>query len=94
MIEQTKSSKPTYVGTVTGIINSQKKRGVFIELDDKYITGLMPVDSIDSLLDYKHGDKINVRIKEFEVQEGKDPFIYNKKGVVVRCNCRPVFELA
>ena len=82
-----------YDGTITGIINSSKKTGAFVELDDKYITGLMPVDSFD-ILNYKAGDHIRVKIKEFEVQEGKDPFILNKKGTVVKCNTRPVFELA
>ena len=80
-----------YDGTVTGIINSSKKTGAFVELDDKYITGLMPVDSID-ILDYKPGDHIKVKIKEFEVQEGKEAFIVNKKGNLIKCNTRPVFE--
>lgn len=79
-------------GTVTGIINSSKKTGAFVELDDQYITGLMPVDSFDTL-NYKPGDHVRVTIKEFEVQDGKDPFIVNKQGNVVKCNCRPVFEL-
>jgi len=80
-----------YDGTVTGIINSSKKTGAFVELDGKYITGLMPVDSID-ILDYKPGDHIRVKIKEFEVQEGKEAFIVNKKGNLIKCNTRPVFE--
>lgn len=82
-----------YAGTVTGIINSNKKTGIFVELDGKYITGLMPMDVVD-LLDYKPGDSVNVRISEFEVQEGKDPFVLNKKNQVIKCNVRPVFELA
>lgn len=82
-----------YDGTVTGIINSNKKTGIFVELDGMYITGLMPMDVTD-LLDYKPGDPVKVRIQEFEVQEGKDPFILNKKNQVVKCNVRPVFEIA
>ena len=82
-----------YDGTVTGIINSSKKTGAFVELDGYYITGLMPIDSMD-IFNYKPGDKVRVKIKEFEVQEGKDPFIVNKKGIVVKCNTRAVFELA
>lgn len=78
-------------GTVTGIINSNNKTGIFVELDDKYITGLMPVEAID-LLDYKPGDKVNVIINEFEVQEGKEPFVLNKKGKVMKCNVRPIFS--
>lgn len=80
-------------GTVTGIINSNKKTGIFVELDGQYITGLMPIDASE-LLDYRPGDPVKVKISEFEVQEGKDPFIVNKKGQIIRCNVRPVFALA
>jgi len=85
------SEEPRYSGTVTGIINSSKKCGAFVELDGMYITGLLPVDSTD-ILNYKPGDHIEVGIKEFEVQEGKEPFVVNKKGYVVSCNTRPVFK--
>lgn len=84
---------PVYEGIVTGIINSSKKTGAFIEMDGYYITGLMPVESID-ILSYKPGNRVKIKIKEFEVQEGKDPFVVNKKGNVIKCNTRPVFELA
>ncbi len=82
-----------YDGIVTGIINSSKKTGAFVEIEGKYITGLMPTDSMD-IFNYKPGDRIKIEIKEFEVQEGKDPFIINKKGNIVKCNTRPVFKLA
>ena len=82
-----------YNGTVTGIINSNNKTGIFIELDDKYITGLMPIDASD-LLDFKPGDPVKVKISEFEIQEGKEPFLYNKKGQLLKCFIRPVFELS
>ena len=84
---------PSYKGTVTGIINSNKKTGIFIELNDMYITGLLPIDSSE-LLDYHPGDEVEVKVAEFEVQEGKEPFIVNKKNQLVKCNVRPVFELA
>ena len=82
-----------FTGVVTGIINSQKKTGVFVEIQDKYITGMLPVDAAD-LLDYKPGDTVNVKINTFEVSEGKDAFITNKRGNIVKCNTRVVFELA
>lgn len=81
-----------FEGTVTGIINSAKKTGIFVELNDKYITGLMPIDSSE-LVNYKPGDQLTVRISEFEIQEGKEPFVLNKKGTsLLKCNVRPVFE--
>lgn len=83
--------KPVFEGTVTGIINSSKKTGIFVELNDKYITGLMPIDSSE-LLNYRPGDQILVSIKNFEVQEGKEPFVLNKKNQVTYANTRCVFE--
>lgn len=80
-------------GIVTGIINSSKKTGAFVELDGKYITGLVPVDSMD-IFKYKPGDLIKVSIQEFEVQEGKEPFVIAKNGTIIKCNTRPVFKLA
>ena len=91
--ERVKYVPEIFEGTVTGIINSSNKTGIFVELNDKYITGLMPIDAMD-LLDYHPGDSIKVKISEFEIQEGKDPFVYNKKGTLIKSNVRPVFELA
>ena len=82
-----------YEATVTGIINSNKKTGVFVELDDLCITGLVPVDSSE-LFDFHPGDTVRVVVNEFETQEGRDPFVYNKRGDIVRCNVRVVFRLA
>lgn len=97
--DRTELIRPIYQGTVTGIINSNGKTGIFIELDDKYITGLMPIDSYD-LLDYKPGDVVEVCIKEFEIKKGKEPFIFTKRGEndkngrILRTNVRVVFEKA
>lgn len=92
--EGVKATPEVFEGTVTGIINSNKKTGVFVELDDKYITGLMNVEASD-LLNYKPGDSIKVCVKAFEIQEGKEPFVVDKKRSVIRkCNVRVVFEEA
>lgn len=80
-------------GTVTGIINSQKKTGIFIELDNKYITGLAQIDAID-LINYKPGDKITVRIADIECKENSEPFVFVKNtNYIKECNIRPVFEI-
>lgn len=84
----------TFTGTITGVINSNKKVGFFVEIDGKYITGLAPTEA-SNLLNYKPGDKVTIRIKEFEVQEGREPFEYNRKNSTIKhCNVRPVFEIA
>lgn len=91
--DDVKYTPEIFNGVVTGIINSAKKTGVFIEIPNQSITGLMPIDA-SKLCDYRVGNAVDVRIKEFEVQEGKEPFVLNKKGKVIKCNTRPVFELA
>jgi ribosomal protein S1 len=85
--------KEVFEGTVTGIINSNKKTGIFVELNGMYITGLMPIDASE-LLDFKPGDQLKVKVREFEVQEGKEPFVLNKANKVTYANTRCVFELA
>lgn len=91
--ERVKYISDSFDGTVTGVINSNNKTGIFVELNNKFITGLLPIDVLD-LLDYKPGDSIKVKITEFETQEGKEPFVFNKRGNLIKSNVRPVFELA
>lgn len=79
-------------GTVTGIINSQKKTGIFVELEDQYITGLANIDAME-LINYKPGDPVRVKIVDFECREGTKPFVYDKNGILRECNIRPIFEL-
>lgn len=82
-----------FEGTVTGIINSQKKTGIFVELNDKFITGLAQIEAID-LLNYKPGDPVYVKISNFECKEGCEPFVFSKNGKYIKeCNVRPVFEI-
>lgn len=81
-------------GRVTGVINSAKKTGVFVEIDDKYITGMLPVENASELANYHPGDSILVKIREFEIQEGKSPFVFHRNGNIKKRNCRPVFDLA
>lgn len=93
LVEHMGGKKEVFAGTVTGIINSANKTGIFVELNNKFITGLMPIDAMD-LVNYKPGDQIDVKVKEFEVQDGKEPFVLNKRNQVVNCNTRCIFELA
>lgn len=82
----------TFDGVVTGIINSNKITGVFIELSDQYITGLLPVSEAQ-LLNYKPGDPLKVQIDKFEVKDGKEPWVI-KNNKIVKCSVRPVFKLS
>ena len=88
-----KYSPEVMTGKVTGIINSNKKSGVFVEIEDRYFTGLMPVDS-SQLLNYRPGDTVDVYVQEFETMEGQDPFYIDSKSIIRKCNVRPVFARA
>ncbi|MBO5003833.1 MAG: hypothetical protein J6D03_00900 [Clostridia bacterium] len=90
-MDNAKYTPEVFHGTVTGIINSNKKTGVFVELTNECITGLLP-KNVSELVNYRPGQDIDVYVSEFEIQEGKEPFQTNKKGTkVLKCNVRPVF---
>lgn len=96
MANKTEIELEVYEGTVTGIINSSGKTGIFVEINDMYITGLMPVESFD-LLDYHPGDTVSVKIREFETKKDREPFIFakrggKKRGHIVKTNVRIVFD--
>lgn len=76
---------------VSGVINSNSRQGVFVEIDDKYITGMLPVPS-DELLDYTPGMQLKVKIKSFDMPEGMDAFLV-KNDRIIKCFVKPVFEL-
>lgn len=60
-----KTSKKTYEGKVTGIINSAKKCGVFVEIPELYITGMVEMDA-DKLVNFKPNTIVKVRVSSFE----------------------------
>lgn len=85
-------------GRVTGVINSSKKCGVFVEIPSLNMTGLVPVDA-DKLVNYKADSVVNVMIAGFDEEkkynpitkqlEHVDPYII-EDGCLVRCNIKPV----
>ena len=81
-----------FTGFVTGIINSQNKTGIFVEIKDKFITGLVELDTYD-LIDYKPNDQVTVRISDFECKNNFEPFTYYKDKTIKDCNIRPIFEI-
>ena len=81
----------TYTGKVTGIINSNNKTGVFVEIDGLYVVGMIPVDA-DALVNYVPGEHVNVELTGFGTVEGQEPFII-KNDRIVKCVAKPVFRL-
>lgn len=95
-------TKSTFTGVITGVINSSKKCGVFVELPLFNITGMINVEP-ERLVDFKTGEEINVRITDFEQMLDYDPTTgllvhvepYKiENGCLKSCILKPVFELA
>ena len=86
----TRFDQITFDGHVTGIINSVKKHGVFIEVTDYNITGLLERDPQD-LVNYHIGDPIKVQIDRLDWDENKEPYKRDRDGILTEVNLKPVF---
>lgn len=95
-------TKSVLVGTITGVINSAKKCGVFVEIPMLNITGMINT-APDELVNFKSGRDINVRITGFEQMLTYDPTTGNmvhaepykiEDGCLKSCILKPVLELA
>ena len=95
-------SAARYEGIVTGVLNSSKKCGVFVELPGHNITGMIPMEP-EQLVEYKAGDQVNIRFKTFEEeltynaqvdQMQRVPAFEIENEAIRRVNIKPIFELA
>ena len=89
-------------GTVTGVINSSKKCGVFVELKAHNITGIVPLKP-EELVNYKPGQPINVNIIGFEEEMVWNPKVQQlqhaipyviENNILKECNLKPILKLA
>ena len=90
-----------FEGVVTGVINSAKKCGVFVEIPQHYITGMLSMKPED-LVNYKPGQKVTVKITGFEeemvwnkvVQQMQHAIPYVIENNKLReCSLKPILEL-
>lgn len=98
--EWKKIKKHKYHGFVTGIINSSKKCGIFVEIPEKNITGMVYLPA-DELVNYKPFDEVTIHIKEFEEDtiwnasvdqmQHREPFII-EDDCLIDATIKPVFE--
>lgn len=86
----TRFEQITFNGHVTGIINSAKKHGVFVEVTDYSITGLLERDPQD-LVNYHIGDPVKVQIDRLDWDENKEPYKRDRDGILTEVNLKPVF---
>ena len=100
--EWNKIQNTSYKGRVTGVINSSKKCGVFVEIPGLDMTGLVPAEP-DQLVNYKTDSEVFVKVTGFDEEkkwnsmtkqmEHIDPYII-EDGCLVRCNLKPVLTFA
>ena len=93
-------AETTLEGNVTGVINSSKKCGVFVEIPSLNMTGLVNVNP-DELVNYKVNSKVNVKITGFDEDrkynsitqqmEHIEPYII-EDGCLTRCNIKPILS--
>lgn len=91
----------SYAGKVTGIINSSKKCGVFVEIPELKITGMVSCNPSE-LVNYKPKDEVRVRITGFDEEmyfnqqaqqmQHVDPYVI-KDGALEKCNLKPILRL-
>lgn len=89
-------------GKVTGIINSSKKCGIFVEIPELNITGLVSAKPYE-LVNFKPHTDIKVKIKGFDEEtffnqtmrqvQHVEPYII-ENGVLMKCNLKPILTLA
>lgn len=99
--EWTNITKNQFAGAITGVINSNKKCGVFVEIPILNITGMINTTP-EKLVEYKAGDTVMVCITDFEQMLGYDPTTGNtvhlepykiENDCITSCILKPVFSL-
>lgn len=93
-------SEKLWDGKITGVINSAKKCGVFVEIPSINITGMIPAKP-EELVNYKAGDPIKVVIKGFDEemvfndlvgQMQHLPAFEIENGAIKKVNIKPILE--
>lgn len=95
-------SEKSWNGRVTGIINTSKKCGVFVEIPELNITGMVKANP-DELVNYKPHTDTMVKITGFEEDtyynniakqiQHTEPYII-EDNVLKKCNIKPILEFA
>lgn len=97
----------TFDGYVTGTTSAAKKfdankrSGVFIEIPELYITGMVNMDESE-LKNYQAGDKVRVRFDDFEEITKYNPITQQLQHIepyiiednkIKKCNIKPILKL-
>ena len=94
--------KTELLGKVTGVINSSKKCGVFVEIPELSITGMVNAKP-EELVKYKPHSEVYVKLTGFDegtyydnaTQQTQHELPYEiENGVLKKCNLKPVLQFA
>lgn len=93
-------NKAPLQGRVTGIINSSKKCGVFVEIPSLSITGMV-LSTPEEIVKYKPDQLVNVKLSEFEESmffnkevgqmQHNTPYVI-EEDILKQVNIRPILE--
>lgn len=91
-----------YKGKVTGVINTSKKCGVFVEIPELSITGMVQTKP-DELVNYKPHSTVDVKLTGFDEEmfynsdvgqmQHVDPYVI-ENGCLKKCNLKPILQFA
>ena len=93
-------SSTTFSGVVTGVINTSKKCGVFVEVPDLSITGMVAAKPED-LVNYKPHTKVDVKIEGFDEEMFYNSDVNQRQhvepyeiedGILRKCNLKPILQ--
>lgn len=94
--EWREATERDWIGTVTGVINSRGKTGVFVEFPDVAITQLV-YKRAEELTRYKPGMEVRCKLTGFHQRKKKDggqalPYVIEGERIV-KVNAQPVFKM-
>lgn len=91
-----------YTGKVTGVINTAKKCGVFVEIPELSITGMVATKP-EELVNYKPHSDVKVKLTGFDeemfynsdVGQRQHVLPYEiENGILKKCNLKPILQFA
>lgn len=95
-------SNTAYDGKVTGVINTAKKCGVFIEIPELSITGMV-VTKPEELVNYKPHSNVKVKLMGFDEEMFYNSDVGQRQhvlpyeiedGILKKCNLKPILQFA
>lgn len=95
-------SEKSFTGKVTGVINTAKKCGVFVEVSELNITGMVNTKP-NELVNYKPHMEVSVKLTGFDEETFYDPDVQQMQhvvpyeiedGILKKCKLKPILTFA